>query len=98
MWVKFSTWELVPDITDYKLESITQKFQTTDPIWRTEIKKKKYLDEIQYTEVFAVADAETRNAKILKNFSLGKLQNCYGNVRSFFSTHFILKLLIKFFQ
>ena len=34
---KFSTWELVPDITDYKLEFITQKFQTTDLIWRTKI-------------------------------------------------------------
>ena len=35
--MKFSTWELVPDITDYKLEFITHKFQTTDPIWRTKI-------------------------------------------------------------
>ena len=26
--------------------------------------KKKYLHEIQYTEIFAVADAETRDAKI----------------------------------
>ena len=26
-----------PDITDYKLEFITQKIQTTDPIWRTKI-------------------------------------------------------------
>ena len=24
-WVKFSTWELVPDITDHKLEFLTQK-------------------------------------------------------------------------
>ena len=32
---------MVPDITDYKLEFITQKFQTTDPIWRTKIIKKK---------------------------------------------------------
>ena len=55
------------------------------------------MDEIQYTEVFAVADAKTRNAKIPQNFSLVKLQN-YGNVTSFFSTHFILKLLIKIFQ
>ena len=30
-------WEQVPEITDYKLEFITQKFQTTDPIWRTKI-------------------------------------------------------------
>ena len=36
----FNTWELVPDITDYKLESMTQKF--------------KNLDEIQHTEIFAV--------------------------------------------
>ena len=36
----FNTWELVPDITDYKLEFMTQKF--------------KNLDEIQHTEVFAV--------------------------------------------
>ena len=34
------TWELVPDITDYKLEFMTQKF--------------KNLDEIQHTEIFTV--------------------------------------------
>ena len=96
--MKFSTWELVPDITDYKLEFITQKFQTTDPIWRTKIIKKKYLDEIHHTEVFAVADAETRNAKIPQNCGLLKLQNFYGNVTLFFSIHLILKLLIKNFQ
>ena len=36
----FNTWELVPDITDYKLELMTQKF--------------KSLYEIQHTEIFAV--------------------------------------------
>ena len=36
----FNTWELVPDITDYKLEFMIQKF--------------KNLDEIQHTEIFAV--------------------------------------------
>ena len=36
----FNTWELVPDMTDYKLEFLTQKF--------------KNLDEIQHTEIFAV--------------------------------------------
>ena len=36
----FNTWELVPDLTDYKLEFMTQKF--------------KNLDEIQHTEIFAV--------------------------------------------
>ena len=36
----FITWELVPDITDYKLEFMKQKF--------------KNLDEIQHTEIFAV--------------------------------------------
>ena len=36
----FTTWELVPDITDYKLEFTTQKF--------------KNLDEIQHTEIFTV--------------------------------------------
>ena len=36
----FNTWELVPDITDYKLEFMTQKF--------------KNLDEIQHTEIFAI--------------------------------------------
>ena len=36
----FNTWELVPDITDYKLEFMTQKF--------------KNLNEIQHTEIFAV--------------------------------------------
>ena len=37
---EFNTWELVPDITDYKLAFMTQKF--------------KNLDEIQHTEIFAV--------------------------------------------
>ena len=97
--MKFSTLELVPEITDgYKLEFITQKIQTTDPIWRIKIIKKIYMEEIQYTEVFAVADAKTRNTKIAQNFGLVKLQNFYGNITSFFSTHFILKLLIHFFQ
>ena len=36
----FNTWELVPGITDYKLEFMTQNF--------------KNLDEIQHTEIFAV--------------------------------------------
>ena len=36
---RFNTLELVPDITDYKLEFMTQKF--------------KNLDEIQHTEIFA---------------------------------------------
>ena len=36
----FNTSVLVPDITDYKLKFMTQKF--------------KNLDEIQYTEIFAV--------------------------------------------
>ena len=36
----FNTWELVPDITDYKLEFMTQKFEN--------------LDGIQHTEIFAV--------------------------------------------
>ena len=36
----FNTWELVRDITDYKLEFMTQKL--------------KNLDEIQHTETFAV--------------------------------------------
>ena len=71
--MKFSTWELVPGITDYKLEFTTQKFHTTDPIWRTKIIKKKCLDEIQYTEVFAVADAKTINAKIPRKFWSGKI-------------------------
>ena len=37
---RFNTWELVPDITDYKLEFMPQKF--------------KHLDEIQHTEIFVV--------------------------------------------
>ena len=36
----FNTLELVPDITDYKLEFMTQKFEN--------------LDETQHTEIFAV--------------------------------------------
>ena len=35
-----STWELVPDITDYKLEFMMHKF--------------KNLDKIQHTEIFVV--------------------------------------------
>ena len=37
---RFNTWELVPDITGYKLEFMTQKFEN--------------FDEIQHTEIFAV--------------------------------------------
>ena len=37
----FNTWELVPDITDYKLDFMTQKFEN--------------FDDIQHTEIFAVA-------------------------------------------
>ena len=44
----FNPWELVPDITDYKLEFMTQKF--------------KNLDEIQHTEIFAVV--KFRSGKI----------------------------------
>ena len=36
----FNTWELVSDITDYKLEFVTQKFTN--------------LDEIQHTEILAI--------------------------------------------
>ena len=36
----FNTWELVPDIIDYKLDFMTQKFKNSD--------------EIQHTEIFAV--------------------------------------------
>ena len=32
---RFNTWELVPDITDYELESITQKFNNLDEIFST---------------------------------------------------------------
>ena len=37
---RFNTWELGPDITDYKLEFMTQKFKNSN--------------EIQYTEIFEV--------------------------------------------
>ena len=37
---RFTTWKLVPDINDYKLKFMTQKF--------------KNLDEIQHIEIFAV--------------------------------------------
>ena len=36
----FNTWELVPDMTDYKLEFMTQKLRN--------------LDKIQHPEIFAV--------------------------------------------
>ena len=66
--MKLSTWELFLEITDYNVEFMTQEFKTIDPIRRTTIIKKKklyiYLDEIPYTEVFAVADAKTRDTKI----------------------------------
>ena len=38
----FNTWEQVPEITDYKLEFMTQKL--------------KNLDEIQHIEIFAVVN------------------------------------------
>ena len=53
----------LPDITDYKLECINHKFKTMDPIRRTEMIKID-LDGIQYTEVFAVSDAETREIPV----------------------------------
>ena len=59
--------KLVPDIIHYyELEFLTQKFITTDSIWRSKKIKKKhiYFDEIRYAEVFAVATATTRDAKI----------------------------------
>ena len=34
---EFNTWELVPDVTDYKLEFMTQKFKNLDEILHTEI-------------------------------------------------------------
>ena len=50
---RFNTWELVLDITDYKLESITQKF--------------KNLNEIQHTEIFAVVKfSSCKIAKFLR--------------------------------
>ena len=36
----FNTWEIISDITDYKLEFMTQKFKNSD--------------EIQHIEIFAV--------------------------------------------
>ena len=50
----FNTWELVPDITDHKLEFMTQKF--------------KNLDEIQLTEIFAVV--KFWSGKITKFFTI----------------------------
>ena len=37
---RFNTWELIPDITDYKLEFMMQKLKNSD--------------EIQHTAIFAV--------------------------------------------
>ena len=34
----FNTWELVPDITDYKLEFMTQKFKNLDEIQHTDFR------------------------------------------------------------
>ena len=50
----FNTWELVPDITDYKLEFMTQKF--------------KNLDEIQHIGIFAVVKFWSR--KITECFTI----------------------------
>ena len=56
----------VPDITNYKLvhDLEIQNNGSNMVDWND---KNKYinLDEIQYTEVFAVADAKTRDAKIV---------------------------------
>ena len=65
-WIRYVG---VPDITDYKLGFITQKFKTINPIWRTKIIKID-LDEIQYTEVFAAADAKTREILVWENYRI----------------------------
>ena len=39
----FSTWELVPDITDYKLEFITQKFKFARNSAHRDIRRRKIL-------------------------------------------------------
>ena len=39
----FNTWELVPDITDYKLEFITQKFKNLDEIQHRDFRGRKIL-------------------------------------------------------
>ena len=56
------------------------------------------LGEIHYIDIFAVAYAKTRDAKIPLNFDRVKLQNFYGNVALLFSTQFNLKLVIEIFQ
>ena len=50
----FNTWELIPDITDYKLEFMPQEF--------------KNLDEIQHNEIFAVV--KFLSGKITKFFTI----------------------------
>ena len=39
----FNTWELVPDITDYKLDFITQKFKNLDEIQHRDFRGRKIL-------------------------------------------------------
>ena len=53
-------------ITDYKLELfVTLKFKIMYPsCWTKIIKMNRFWDEIRYTEVFAITDAKTRDAKI----------------------------------
>ena len=39
----FNTWELVPDITDYKLEFMMQKFKNLDEIQQRDFQGRKIL-------------------------------------------------------
>ena len=56
--------KLVPDITDYLLVFVIQTFKTTGPISRSDIIKINRFARNRYTEVFEIADAETRDANI----------------------------------
>ena len=55
-------------------------------------KKKKDLYEVWYTEVFAVSEAETRDAKIPLNSDLLRLPYFYGNSTLLFLTKFKVTL------
>ena len=90
--MKFSTWELVPNITDNRLEFMTQKSKRTDSIWRTEMIIYIYLDEIQYAEVIA------KRCKNTVKFWSSKITKFSGNLTSLFLTQFNLKEVIKKFQ
>ena len=61
---RFNTWELFPDITDYKLEFMTRKF--------------KNLDEIQHTEIFATFEWSQGSVVVLSTMQKESWSQIYA--------------------